>query len=279
MVDNCDQWLTPLIALAKKAGDSASHYYQLAASQLQIAEKADHTFVTIADLEAHHIIQQGLQQLTPDISILSEEGVISPWLLRQHWSQYWLTDPIDGTRGFIEKCDEFTVNIALIDQHQPVLGVVYAPALKTCYFAVKEQGAYKQIDGCSPEKIHTKTIQLNALRVLLGRYLHSSRLPDFFSRTPGCEVIRLNSSLKFCWMAAGLGDVYPRLGQTSEWDTAAAQCVLAEAGGLVVDFNGEALQYNAKESLINPAFVAIGDPTQKSAVLALVNELINKRSE
>jgi 3'(2'), 5'-bisphosphate nucleotidase len=276
MADHWQQWIEPVVALAKLAGDSALKYFKLSSEQMNVGYKQDHTYITNADLEAHHILQQGLQKLTPMWPILSEEGVISPWELRRHWLRYWLLDPIDGTRGFVEQCEEFTVNVALIDQRQAVLGVVYAPALKLCYYAARGCGVFKQVDKQIPEAIHSAAMNWHAFKILFGRYLHSPRMPELFKQVPGCEVVSLNSSLKFCWIAEGKGDVYPRFGDTSEWDTAAAQCVLEQAGGAVVDLEGKALQYNAKESLINPAFIAIGDPKQQNKIIELVKQ---KRSE
>lgn len=276
MVDNWQQWIEPVVALAKIAGDSTLKYFGLSPEELHVRTKHDHTVVTDADLAAHQILHQGLQKLTPMLPILSEEGVISPWELRRHWLRYWLMDPLDGTRGFVDKSAEFTVNIALIDHQQAVLGVVYAPALKSCYYAARGLGVFKQVDEQPPEIIHTNTMNWQAFKILFGRFLHSPRLPDLCSQIPGCEVVRLNSSLKFCYLAEGKGDIYPRFGETSEWDTAAAQCVVEEAGGAVVDFNGKALQYNAKQSLINPAFIAVGDPKQQNKIIELVQQ---KRSE
>lgn len=272
MRDEWQQQLQAVIAIAKTAGESTLKYFGSPVEQINARYKYDHTFVTNADIEAHRIVQQGLQQLMPALPILSEEGVISPWELRRHWLRYWLTDPLDGTQGFVQKSEEFTVNIALIDHHQPILGVVYAPVLKLCYFAVKGGGAFKQIGEQPPARIHSRSMNWQAYQMLLGRFLRSPRILELYGQLPGCEIVRLNSSLKFCWIAEGKGDVYPRFGQTSEWDTAAAQCILAEAGGTIVDLSGEALQYNAKESLINPAFIATGDPQQKNKIIELIQK-------
>lgn len=276
MADDFKEWLMPVVAIAKKAGDAALKYVGLSAEKMNVSYKADRTVVTDADRITHDIIQQSLQTLTPNVPVLSEEDEIPAWELRKKWSRYWLVDPIDGTRGFVDQCPEFTVNIALIENHQVILGVVYAPALKLCYSAAKNQGAFKQIDDQSQMAIKAKKLDWKAFQVLLGRYLYSPKLPNLFGSIPGCELIRLNSSLKFCWIAEGKGDFYPRFGQTSEWDTAAAQCVLTEAGGAVVDFEGKELQYNAQESLVNPAFVAVGHAQQALSIIEFIQE---KRGE
>lgn len=270
--DEWTQWLKPIILLAKEAGAGILNYYGLSFERLNVSRKEDNTLLTEADLRAHEIIRAGLQQLTPDIPLLSEEDVIPAYETRRQWSRYWLVDPLDGTQGFIERRDEFTVNVALIEHCWPVLGVVYAPVMKLIYFAVRNAGAFKQEADRDPKPIRARRVNWQSFRVLLGYYLHSSRLPSLFKDIPECCVIRLNSSLKFCWIAEGKGDFYPRFGQTSEWDTAASQCILEEAGGAIVDLDGEALHYNAKDSLVNPQFIAVGDPTQTRKIIELTRE-------
>ena len=266
------EWLKPAIELAKEAGKEILKYFGAPAEKINVSRKRDNTFLTEADLCAQAIIGKGLKSLTPSIPILSEEDIIPPFVSRQKWSMHWLVDPLDGTRGFIQHSDEFTVNIALVYKHQPVMGVVYTPVPRSCYFASKGEGAFKQIDDDTAVAIHTTPLDWSSYRVLLGQHLRSSDLPDALSRLPGCHVTRLNSSLKFCWLAEGKADIYPRFGDTSEWDTAAAQCVLEAAGGAVLDFTGEPLQYNARVSLVNPAFVAIGDLTQKTKIIELIQQ-------
>ncbi|ABS77685.1 3'(2'),5'-bisphosphate nucleotidase CysQ [Coxiella burnetii] len=265
-----DDWLKPLVLLAKKAGAEILKYFGLSKEDLHVMQKEDRTPVTEADLSAHKILQKGLTALTPTIPILSEEGKIPPYAERQKWDRYWLLDPLDGTRGFIENRDEFTVNIALIERHEPVMGVVYAPVFDLCYFASRGQGAFKQVAEETPISIQTRKMDEDSFSVLLGQYLRSPRLPELFNAISGCEIVRLNSSLKFCWIAEGKGDLYPRLGDTSEWDTGAGHCVLNEAGGAILELNGKELRYNEKNSLMNPAFVAIGDVAQKEKVFELL---------
>lgn len=265
-------WLMPVITLSKTAGDGLLPYFELPRENLAISHKHDDTHLTAADLYAHQTLFQGLSLLTPEIPILSEEGDIPEFSIRKQWDAYWLLDPLDGTRGFIDGCNEFTVNVALIVEGRPVLGVVYAPALKALYYASEGQGAFKIANEQSPQMIQTEVMNWQSFRVLLGHYLQSATLQDYLLSVPGCQVVRLNSSLKFCWIAEGRADFYPRFGKTSEWDTAAAHCILNEASGALVDFNGEALQYNAKDSLENPAFIGIGDLSQITTIIELMTK-------
>jgi 3'(2'), 5'-bisphosphate nucleotidase len=271
MYDEYTQWIDDLTDLAEEAGEGILEYYQDAPIEaLNISTKPDNTLLTEADLCAHNIIFSGLQQLAPNIPVLSEEGEVESYLYRQYWERYWLIDPLDGTRGFVEQRDEFTVNIALIESHQPVIGIVYVPIERVCYFAVKGQGAFRKELGGEAELIHARVFDWEEYRVLIGHYQRSPELLKLFESQPGCELLRVNSSLKFVKIAEGEGDCYPRFGDTSEWDTAAAQCVLEEAGGELIDFDGNSLQYNEKPSVINPSFLAMGDMSQTKKMIDLI---------
>ena len=268
-----------LISLAKYAGEGVLKYTRLPKKVMRIQRKDNNTLLTEADLCAHRILYKELQSLTPNIPILSEEsenGEIPSYEARRQWRRYWLLDPLDGTRGFVEKCDEFTINIALIENNQPIIGVVHAPVRKECYFAHQKHGAFKQMNNEIPQQIHTRKMNWQSFSVYLGQFLQSPRLLHLFETISAAQIVRLNSSLKFCQVATGNGDFYPRFGDTSEWDTAAAQCILEAAGGIIVDLSGKALQYNARPSLTNPPFVAMGDPTQKLEIIALLE---TKRKE
>lgn len=244
----------PVLELAREAGKTILEIY---ARSFTIQTKADHSPLTEADLAAHDIIVAGLRSLTPDLPILSEESVDIPWEERAEWTRYWLIDPLDGTREFIKHNGEFTVNIALIDQHQSILGVVYAPVHGLYYFATLHGHAYKQQAGDSPERIQTQAWKKGTpLRVVASRSHRIPELQAFLAQLPDVELAAVGSSLKSCYIAEGKADLYPRFGLTAEWDTAAAQCVLEAAGGVLVDFNGEPLRYNTKRSLLNPSFMA-----------------------
>lgn len=251
--------MTPLlhevITIAKRAGTAIMEVY---AQDITVQRKADNSPLTQADLAAHHIIEAELGALTPKLPVLSEESASIPYDSRRQWNRYWLVDPLDGTREFIKRNGEFTVNIALIEQHRPVMGVVYAPALDLLFYAVQGQGAYQQLANDLPQPIHARTCDPTQITVAGSRSHAGEALIGFLNRIGSHKLISMGSSLKICLVAEGRADVYPRLGLTSEWDTAAGQCVLQEAGGKLVDMEGRVFQYNCKESLLNPHFFAVG---------------------
>lgn len=266
------EWLEEIIKIAELAGRAILPFWKHA-NRLQILDKEDNTPLSTADLIANDTIVQRLQLLTPDIPILSEESKISDFDIRQKWSEYWLVDPLDGTRGFIDDSEEFSVNIALIRRHKPVMGVIYAPVTETFYYASENKGAYKKDNVDGLKALQTKKVNWDKLRVILGQYHHSKQIKTFIENLNSIEIVRLNSSLKFGQVAEGSVDVYPRFGPTGEWDTAAGQCILEEAGGVLVDLNGNQLQYNTKSSLVNPAFVGVGDPTALETILTFLLKL------
>jgi len=194
---------------------------------------------------------------------LSEESAEDiPALVRRRWSRLWLVDPLDGTREFVKRNGEFTVNIALIENHRPVLGVVLAPVTGALYAAARDVGAWLQPDaGQAWQRIGTRALATPAL--VAGSRSHGANTHAMLEALLGSEhePLPMGSSLKFCLIARAAADVYLRLGATSEWDTAAAQCVLEQAGGAVLDLQGQPLRYNRGDSLINPEFLAVGDLT------------------
>lgn len=252
------QYLDAVIAIAKNAGVAIMDVYE---TDFDVKQKPDNSPLTQADLAAHNLIIYELKQLTPEIPVLSEESEAIDAKVRNSWQLYWLIDPLDGTREFVKRNGEFTVNIALIYNNTPVLGVVYAPVTELLYFASVGHGAFKQIKNQAAFQIHTRSFNLEKLTVAGSRshidhnfqhFLHNIHVAT--SAVP--ELIHMGSSLKICLVAQGTADVYPRLGPTSEWDTAAAHCVLNEAGGDIVDEAGHTLRYNTKQSLLNPSFFA-----------------------
>jgi 3'(2'), 5'-bisphosphate nucleotidase len=267
-----EKLLAQVVEIAKTAGKTILPSFGLKKESLDVVFKSNNTPVTKADLAAHDAIFTGLSLLKLDLPILSEEGEIKAYGEREHWDRYWLTDPLDGTRGFVAGSGEFSVNIALIENGRPILGVIYAPVLGYCCYAAQNLGAFVQQKDQPAEKRKTTTFDWSHYRVVLGHFLSKKILLSIYADDPKCEVIRLNSSLKFCWIAQGKADIYPRFGQTGEWDTAAGQCILEEAGGCLVDLDGQSLQYNAKASLINPPFVAIGDPSQSKKIIEFLVE-------
>lgn len=262
---SCHQYLELVIVIAKAAGDAIMQVYS---TDFNVVKKEDNSPLTQADLAAHQVIVQALSKLTPDIAVLSEESESISFETRHQWQQYWLIDPLDGTREFVKRNGEFTVNIAFIDQHQPVLGVIYAPVTGLLYYASRSHGAYKQLEANdspnNPQKIHTRVLNLKQPTVAGSRSHSNEKMQQFMRNLENAagvapELISMGSSLKICLVAEGLADVYPRLGPTSEWDTAAAHCLLQEAGGDIVDMSNQSLLYNTKDSLLNPSFFAKSD--------------------
>lgn len=229
-------------------------------SGFSVEHKDDRSPLTEADMISHNIICKHLADLTPDIPVLSEESSGIPCEIRQTWQCYWLVDPLDGTREFIKHNGEFTVNIALVENHVPVLGVVHLPVTGVTYYAHSGSGSYKQLNDQVPCKITTRKTNPVTLTVAGSRSHGSARQQAFIEKLGDIEVFAIGSSLKFCMVAEGRVDIYPRFGPTSEWDTAAAQCIVEESGGIVIDESFKRLQYNRGESLLNPNFLVIGDP-------------------
>jgi 3'(2'), 5'-bisphosphate nucleotidase len=219
--------------------------------------------LTKADHAAHEIITRGLKQLTPAIPVLSEESPADQheFATRRHWPDLWLVDPLDGTREFVNRNGEFTVNIALVRDHRPVLGLVLAPALDLVYGGVSGNGAWRRQRGAT--KSITVRVPARSRPVVAGSRSHrGASLDALLARLGDHELLSVGSALKFCLVAEGTADLYPRLGDTFEWDTAAGQAVLEAAGGAVVGLDGRPLGYNQRESLRNPHFLACGDLTR-----------------
>jgi 3'(2'), 5'-bisphosphate nucleotidase len=249
------QCVEQVIPVALQAGQAIMAIY---AGDIVVQAKADCSPLTQADLAAHEVIKAGLSSISPSYPVVSEESEITPFEERKKSAIYWLIDPLDGTREFIKRNDEFTVNIALIAEHEPVLGVVYAPALDLLYFACRGQGAYKQIGEQPPTRIVARDFDPSTLSIAGSRSHAGDRLKAFLGKIGPHRLMSVGSSLKICYVAEGVADLYPRLGPTSEWDTAAAQCILEEAGGKLIGTHGEAMRYNTKASLLNPEFFAMG---------------------
>lgn len=252
--------LDPVIQIAYQAGKAIMEVYD---AGFEIEEKPDHTPVTEADMAANRVIESSLQELTPHLPILTEEAKPIPYSERQKWERYWLIDPLDGTREFIKRNGEFTVNIALIDGDESVMGVVYAPVIGVLYYAAKGQGAFKQASTNEPIPIRVREKCVGKTVVACGRSHPTKEIKDFLTNLGEHEIIRVGSALKSCMVAEGKVDLYPRLGPTSEWDTAAAQCVVEEAGGAITNTAMQRLRYNTKDDLLNPNFFVAGDRSIK----------------
>jgi 3'(2'), 5'-bisphosphate nucleotidase len=246
--------LMPIVA---RAGAAIMQVY---GAGFAVEHKQDNSPLTAADLESQRIIIEGLKRLTPDMPILSEESVAAPWSERQTWGELWVVDPLDGTREFVKRNGEFTVNIALVVAHEPLLGVVAAPAQGSVFWGAAGIGAFSQHAGAQRLRIHTATPQL-PLRVVGSRSHASPETAAYLERLGPHVMTGVGSSLKFCLLAEGKADLYPRFGATSEWDTAAGQAVLEAAGGQVTRMDGHRMRYNCRESVINGDFVAFSHPS------------------
>jgi len=245
--------LDDVVALAHAAGDAILQIYH---TDFNVLEKSDKSPLTLADQRAESIIKEGLKTIS-NWAILSEESEQAPFEERKTWEHYWLVDPLDGTKEFVKKNGEFTVNIALIENHIPVLGVVYMPTTQKTYFAARRIGAYCREQQTSSKSISVRLFQEEKLCVVGSRSHITQDLQQFIACLGNkVDMKNMGSSLKICLIAEGQADLYPRLGLTSEWDTAAAQCILEEAGGHLTDLRLSSLRYNTKESLLNPHFIA-----------------------
>ncbi len=246
--------LPAIIQIAEQAGEAILAIYGRDQADFNISAKSDDSPLTAADLAAHRLIVAELARLTPDIPILSEEAADISWDIRKNWQRYWLVDPLDGTKEFIKRNGEFTVNIALIDNGEPVLGVVHAPVLAKTYYAAKGEGAFlKHENGVRPIKVNqTSTKQL--IKVVGSRSHPSPDLAGYLAQFNQHEMVPVGSSLKFCLVADGTADVYPRFGPTMAWDTGAGHIVATEAGA-TVSFEGIAGKVYQREQLLNPNFM------------------------
>jgi len=242
--------------IARRAGGEILEVY--AGAEVAATAKSDASPLTAADVRAHRLIVESLRELTPDVPVLSEESVHTPFAQRSLWPRYWLVDPLDGTREFLSRNGEFTVNIALIEGHAPTLGVVHVPVTDTSYRGLPGAGAWRQRGGALADPIYVARQAASPLRVAGSRSHRGDSLDEFLARAGPHELLALGSALKFCLVAEGAADVYPRLSPTSEWDTAAAHAVVAAAGGTVCRLDGAPLEYNTREELLNPSFVAYG---------------------
>jgi 3'(2'), 5'-bisphosphate nucleotidase len=247
--------IEPLVALAVKAGGAILEVY---ASDFDVQEKDDASPLTQADLASNRVIEQGLKALTPDIPVLSEESGLPEFAERSQWDKYWLVDPLDGTKEFVNRNGEFTVNIALIEANRPVFGVVYVPVKDKTYFGCAGYGAELRDSESDAVKISVADATAQPARVVGSRSHRGASLDGFLENLGDYEMHPMGSSLKFCLVAEGAADIYPRLGPTSEWDTAAAQAVVEQAGGSVITLDGKPLSYNSKEEILNPHFLVIG---------------------
>ncbi len=222
--------------------------------------KEDNSPLTRADMASHDLILAHLRNLTPDLPVLSEESKRLSYAERRSWQACWVIDPLDGTKEFIKRNGEFTVNVSLVEGGRSLLGVVHAPALNLTYFGARGIGAFKRSAGGGTTRIAVSDCRHIPLKVVTSRSHAGDALAEFLAKIGPVKRISMGSSLKICLVADGSAQLYPRFGPTMEWDTAAAQCLLEQAGGAVTDLQGHTLVYN-KANLLNPHFMASCDPT------------------
>ena len=246
-------------AIAEIAVDAGKAILDVYGKDFEVSHKDDASPLTQADLASHRIICDALAHLTPDIPVLSEESSDLDYDTRADWSQYWLVDPLDGTKEFINRNGEFTVNIALVRSHEPILGVVHVPVTGVTYTGLVGKWASKHDADGRMEHISVRTPCADPVVVVGSRSHANPRLLEYLAKLGPYELVSMGSSLKFCLVAEGKADFYPRLGPTSEWDTGAAHAVVIAAGGKIVTLEGKPLRYNTKKSLLNPEFLVIAD--------------------
>ena len=252
---NYAELIDPIVALAREAGNAILEVY---ATDFDVQSKDDESPLTQADLASHRCIVAGLEVQTPELPVISEESGLAGFEERSSWPCYWLIDPLDGTKEFVNRNGEFTVNIALIEDGKPVFGVVHVPVQSKTYVGCKGHGAEIRVGDQAAEKIHVARDSAKPVRVVGSRSHRGASLDAFIDNLGDCDLVPMGSSLKFCVVAEGGADIYPRLGPTSEWDTAAAQAVVEQAAGSVVTLDGKPMIYNQKEAMLNPYFMVIG---------------------
>ena len=259
--ENLQHLCLKCVDIARDAGEAIIKIYD---AGFDVEEKDDKSPLTDADLASHNLILQRLAKLTPEIPVLSEESAKLPFEERASWQTYWLVDPLDGTREFVKRNGEFTVNIALIHEHKSIIGVINVPVLDIDYYAWAGGGSFKIKNKGEAKKISVKKLEGGQLSVA-GSRSHGSEMMQRYMAKLGeasdgeIEMLSMGSSLKFCLVADGRADLYPRLGLTSEWDTAAAHCIVEQAGGYITKTDMTPLEYNTKDSLLNPFFFVFGD--------------------
>lgn len=257
-----------LLELCRRAGDRVcAHYHAPGADQYQ--SKGDDSPLTRADLDSHHLLEAALAKLPLRLPLLSEESPPQDMLARHSWSRYWLVDPLDGTKEFLARTGEFTINIALIEDHRPAMGLVYLPITRQAYLGIPGLWArcyeYKGDDSWHHRELATRSPRPDEpLRVLASRRHRGRRLQAFLEwlelRWGEIERLDSGSALKFCDLAEGKGDIYPRFSPCCEWDTAAGHALLSAAGGALLGLDGRSLEYNCGQSLLSPNFYALADP-------------------
>jgi len=263
-----EQLISSVVEIAKEAGIAITEIYN---SDFDYQLKKDLSPITAADNLSHNIITERLKTLTPQTPILSEENCNIPYKIRSQWTQYWLVDPLDGTKEFISKNGEFTVNIALIENNTPIFGVIDIPITNETYWGSKVNGSFCSDANNDIKQINVSEDNQNPIRLVASRSHPSEMLNDLLEKIIDYEIIEVGSSIKFCLIASGQADCYPRFGPTSEWDTAAGEAIVSYASGCVVTARGNSMNYNVKEDYLNPNFIVSNGKIISERILSLIN--------
>lgn len=263
MVSKLVNMIPSLIELVKKVGQEIFLIHQ--SGQYVVQFKPDKTPLTTADVVSHKQLCKGLSKLL-DYPILSEETETIEFKERKKWTYYWLIDPLDGTKEFLAGTGEYSISLAFIHKNQPIFGMIYAPVTQECVYAIRGQGAYQQsLNNKKKSALKTRPLNLENLTITMSRLSDISSIP--YLNKKRYTLLKKGSALKFTLLAAGQADFYVRFGKSYEWDTAAGQCILEEAGGKLVNFNQRALKYNAKRTLCNPPFIGQADSSYDSSII------------
>ena len=263
-----EQLISSTVEIAKLAGEGITEIYN---SDFDYQLKKDLSPITAADNLSHIIITKRLKILTPGIPILSEENCDIPYKIRENWTKYWLVDPLDGTKEFIKRNGEFTVNIALIENNTPIFGVIHLPVTSETYWGSQVNGSFYSSGNNDVKEIRVSENHQNPIRLVASRSHPSEMLNSLLKKIVDYEIIEVGSSIKFCHIASGQADCYPRFGPTSEWDTAAGEAIVSSAGGHVVAASGNSMKYNVKEEYLNPNFIVSNGKIISERILSLIN--------
>ena len=263
-----EQLISSTVEITKEAGEAITEIYN---SDFDYQLKKDLSPITAADNLSHNIITERLKILTPEIPILSEENCDIPYKIRSQWTQYWLVDPLDGTKEFIKQNGEFTVNIALIENNSPIFGIIHIPVTNETYWGSTINGSFYSNENSNVKEIRVSDNHQNPIRLVASRSHPSDMLASLLEKIVDYEIIEIGSSIKFCLIASGQADCYPRFGPTSEWDTAAGEAIARFAGGRIVTMNGNSIKYNLKGNYLNPNFIVSNDKINADRILSLIN--------
>lgn len=261
------------IDLSMRAGSAIMKVYN--SDDVSYKVKKDSSPLTKADLISNEIILKGLSKISPSLPVLSEENSNIDFIERSKWKRFWLVDPLDGTKEFLKRNGEFTVNIALIENGIPIFGVIHLPAYSKTYWGGKSIGAMSKKDGEKSKKISVSKRKNIGLKVVSSRSHKNDKLDSYLNNFDSVQNINIGSSLKFCLLAEGKADFYPRLGPTSEWDTAAGEAILKYSGGYLLTIEGLKMKYNKSESLLNPYFIAASEKSSIQEFLKHYQELVS----